>query len=729
MKGGATCDDDAATATATGGIIFRDMVFWVARRVPMRSHTNGGVVTPLEKDAQVLIADDARKDTPPDSISWKYITESVASGCAQLPDRYCISRPSDSAATAGRTKLTRSEFTKAEDAALANCVLSHSKGRTGNQIYQEFADSHPSHPWQSWRNRFVKVLASRPMHELEKLAMMAPDLAVQSLPGPKRDTRQTTPMTTGQRPLTASTPNQTPPAAAQRPSPRRDPPAIGSPQAGSAKETRRQANVPPASSPAAPSEELGVETQVNMRDRFYHDLSLFVEESGVSVNPDPEVGGKRVELWHLSQAVASQKVPLEEVDWLRVAEDLQYDWRRDREVVEELRRCFEENLAGFFEAISSFITGDGEEEGGGEGEDEQAEVETPSRRRSPKRVFRSSPPAGSPGRRKRRFGAVSPSAVENPAKRTCPSRAAEIPATPEERLGISSTQSPTAHKTRQQSLARGARGRVTSRGETRSAADKDEDDDDMSEQGLPEMHVRRSAPRLETQHSSFDVAPSQQLRSEALNVEPVPLHLGVSRSAGAPPRQSDDAEPRRASAGARPAKTASKAARRSLPVSFRPNSQHSPPAQQAEARAAQQPPSRPARADPDTEEPSPSQSQSQSQSQSLRDWVEHYEGLGYSRAVVMESLNRASLRPGWPASHLMELLSKKEKMPPNMEGVWTDRDDKGLRYADHVRARWATATPRERSKADKELAWLVHKHSQEDVDLRRRFFALQERVG
>lgn len=101
---------------------------------------NGGVVTPLEKDAQVLIADHARTDAPPGSVSWKYITDSVANGFAQLTDRYCILRPSGRGAS-GRTKMTRSGFTDAEDAALANWVLSHPKDHYGNQLYKEFAES------------------------------------------------------------------------------------------------------------------------------------------------------------------------------------------------------------------------------------------------------------------------------------------------------------------------------------------------------------------------------------------------------------------------------------------------------------------------------------------------------------------------------------------------------------------------------------------------------------
>ncbi|KAG5981555.1 hypothetical protein E4U55_002836 [Claviceps digitariae] len=735
MAGGAMHE---GTQAATRGIIFKDMVFWVALR------KNGGVVVPLEKDAQVLIADHARKDAPRDSISWKYITDSVAHGFAQLTDRYCILRPAD-LATSARTKLTRSGFTNAEDAALANWVLSHSKDRTGNQIYKEFAESHPSHPWQSWRNRFVKVLANYPIHKLNKLAMSAADLAVQSRPKFKPDseeaTSESTPRATEKQPSTPSTPRQTPPPAAQRPSPRRNstisPPSHVSAarpiitSVASAHETQQQLSLSPQDFSSAQSEELGVETQVNMRDRFYHDLAIFVEESGIAVNPDPEVRGKRLELWDLSQAFASQNVPPEEVDWRKVAEDLQYDWRRDPNLVDELRGCFEENLANFFEAISSYVPDD-------EDVREQEEAESPSSLHSPARVRRSStPPVASP-RRKRGIEYDSVSLGENSAKRRCLGRTAEIPATPEDRLGILSTRSPTLATIRQQQQQQQkqqpkgdeeeeddddeeqthiSRGRVSSGRKILSPTDKD--DDKMLEDNLPALHAQ-STPPFETQQSSIDVTPSQQLRSEASNLEPIPLNLGLPRSVGRPqginhtePLQQQQQQQQQSAAKS---KTSSRIARRSLPASFNTNSQRFT-AQKAEARTQQ--PSRPSRVAPDEE----------GQSQSIRECVEYYEGLGYSRSIVMESLNRASLRPGWPATFLMERLKNNEKIPSNVEGIWTDRDDKSLRYADSVRARWATATTPEKDKAKKVLDRLINKHTEEDVDLRRRFFAAQARMG
>lgn len=103
---------------------------------------NGGTVVPLEKNADILIADHARKDVPAGSYSWKFITESVENGIIQIKDRYRIGRDPDLPRPAGGgvrgTKSTRTPFTIDDDAGLAKWVLAHTVDRTGNKIFQEF---------------------------------------------------------------------------------------------------------------------------------------------------------------------------------------------------------------------------------------------------------------------------------------------------------------------------------------------------------------------------------------------------------------------------------------------------------------------------------------------------------------------------------------------------------------------------------------------------------------
>lgn len=440
----------------------------------------------------------------------------------------------------------------------------------------------------------------------------------------------------------ASTTPQASPAIAQPRSPRRMAPVSAriAKEAPIVSATRkeRQSRSPP-SSPIQ-SEEVGIETQVNARDRFHNDLLIFVEVSEAKLNLEPDVGGRSLDLWDLSQAVASQNVPPGEVDWMKVAKDLDYDCVQDKKVLVELQSCFQDNLADFFDTISSFNSDD----------DEEQEVESQTDERSPPSVISSSPPVGY-SKRKGSFDHQPSSMVENSAKRMRPNPAAEIPSTPEERLRISATR------------------------------------------------------------SNSDATPSQQVHSEARTVSPIPLRLEHCRTIG---EQEEFDTSKLVQKAAAKSTTTSRAVKRSLPASFHPSSRRVS-LQEAETRAPQPP--RSIRAEPDEE----------GQSQSLREWIEHYEGLGYSRPIVMESLTRASMRPGWPACHLMELLKEKGEVPSNIEGLWTDRDDKSLRYVDSIYAKWEKAETRERNKAKRELDGLVNKHTMEEVDLRRRFFASQAR--
>ncbi|PHH87427.1 hypothetical protein CDD83_8896 [Cordyceps sp. RAO-2017] len=162
-------------ASASGGNIFGGTRFWVAQRVPMRPSilsnitSNGGIIEPLEKNAEILIADHARKDAPAGSCSWKFITESIDNGCMQLQDRY-LKGPT-APTTAGRSKFGRTAFTHADDVALAKWVLSHERRVSGNAIYQQFETINPRHPvdqqfCEQQRNGSVGTSAKNAFSEL-----------------------------------------------------------------------------------------------------------------------------------------------------------------------------------------------------------------------------------------------------------------------------------------------------------------------------------------------------------------------------------------------------------------------------------------------------------------------------------------------------------------------------------------------------------------------------------
>lgn len=109
--------------------------------------SNGGTVVPLDKTADIMIADHARKDAPNGSYSWTFIEESVKSG--QLADKHehLISRPAAGKApgpnaTAGQTRGTRTPFTAEDDAFLIKWVLTnrHKHKPSGNKMYQDLAN-------------------------------------------------------------------------------------------------------------------------------------------------------------------------------------------------------------------------------------------------------------------------------------------------------------------------------------------------------------------------------------------------------------------------------------------------------------------------------------------------------------------------------------------------------------------------------------------------------------
>ncbi|EFY91307.1 transcription factor Rap1, putative [Metarhizium acridum CQMa 102] len=668
---------------------------------------NGGKVVPLEKDAHILIADHARKDAHPDSYSWKYITESVQHGYAQLTDRYRIfGHPEAASVRVGVStpvKRTRTPFSAADDAALANWVLAHTEGRTGNKIFQEFAETvnetkHSWHTWQSWRNRFVKSLANLPIADLEKLAMSAADLALQTTNPVSRSASSQA--------YSRQQEEQLPNAAVQAPGKTRKKQAARTPhRPASASPFTNPNNVQITTASIATSEQKSekgeVGTQDAMRARFYADLLTFAEETEADLDPDPCIGGKTVDLWDLSQAVAVQKVPLEEVDWMKVAEDLNYNLVENKDVTSELRRYYEDNLAEFFEEVSSFSLNY-------YGELEDAQRSGPL---SPENNVPSSPPRQS-SNRKRSMDDHTPSTVEKSSKRRRLSRNAEIPSTPEEIVGVLTMQSPSVMKAKQLRQASSSSMKTSTSGVPSRAVDGDDDNEtDDRDEVVTETQFGR-VPRLEAQQSTFDVTPSQQLHSEALDVTPIPLNLRKGRD-DPKEKQAESSEPaQEPEASTLKRKATNRATKRSLPASFQP----APgllSTQQAEARARR--PSAPIRVELDEE----------GNSQDIRECTEFYEALGYPRAIVIESLMRTTMTPGWPMISLLEKLQNEEGVPSNYEGIWTDRDDKSLRYADAIEARKSSASTRELNKAKKELDRIVHKHTQEAVDLRRRFLRAQ----
>ncbi|KAG6086422.1 hypothetical protein E4U15_000696 [Claviceps sp. LM218 group G6] len=815
---------------ATGGQLFKDTVFWVAHKLPSRDYIlelikkNGGIVTHLENQADLRIADHTmkKKYVVPDSISYEYITDSVIKGVTQLPDRYLILPPFDQKTQESR-KRTRTIFTPAEDAALLIYVESHTKDRTGNHIYKIFAESNPRHTWQSWRNRYVRTLLHYPSHQMERLRSLGTSAPVPAPAPAPAPASVSMPVDSATTPAACLSPHRKSTMSASEKHNPRQPSASheSTPAQSNEHETETEdetdldqfeqdavvfeeesgrsvvrkpklggkcfhiyklaravlaqkvadeqvdwrrvaedlgydleqnqsvanglkdcyqknladwfellrifeAQKSERKSSPARSEEDRADSDVDHEDQidqFYLELESFQDRSDLPVKRESEVGGKCLKFWHLGQAVLIHRESNGEVDWRRVVKDLEarYDWGQDQEVVDELKECFKENLAAWFEeeVYEALEKLQKEQAAQKHEEDEfQSNLDSPERQ-----VYPSSPPVG-PSGHKRRLDDDDDDDDDDPiylpeksAKRRRLNHTAEIPSTPEQMLGIPSSCTPTGSKFRQQKQEEEDEEEEDEEDEEEEDEEEEEEEEEEELYGHapPVMSSSDLKPPPGTSHSDFgDVAPSPEPNFQALNVEPIPINLAPSRSVGRP-QQSDHAKSLQQLQSASDAKKASGIKKRSLPSSFYKRPSQDSPAQGA-GKTPQQPP-----------QPESLDRRASSSESTFLECVKSYEALGYSRDIVMDALGRTSRRPGPKAELLMELLSKNEEVPDNIEGVWTDQDDVRLRWVDRVQARGSKATEVHRAKAKVQLEWLVDKHTEAKIDLRRRYYEMLPR--
>ena len=125
--------------------IFNGKKFWVERRCPLRSEYIktikylGGEEVSLDKHADYIIVDHARKNNTPGSISFQWIEESYRKGELQPLEDY-VQGPSNRASRAvGSTKSSRTPYTPEDDSELWEWVQEHGKAGArlqGNEIYK-----------------------------------------------------------------------------------------------------------------------------------------------------------------------------------------------------------------------------------------------------------------------------------------------------------------------------------------------------------------------------------------------------------------------------------------------------------------------------------------------------------------------------------------------------------------------------------------------------------------
>lgn len=160
--------------TRAVGNLFSGLNFFLIQRLPQRSvfiqriEANGGRVVRLEKQADHVIADPYRKDSPPGSISYKFIDESIRHGELQDPTDHLAGPAQGAVREVGSGvpgKGTRTPFTAEDDRVLWQWVQQRkAQGGLvkGNEIYKQLEAHNPRHTAQSWRDRYIKKLMDRP---------------------------------------------------------------------------------------------------------------------------------------------------------------------------------------------------------------------------------------------------------------------------------------------------------------------------------------------------------------------------------------------------------------------------------------------------------------------------------------------------------------------------------------------------------------------------------------
>ncbi|KAL2692203.1 hypothetical protein Neosp_002609 [[Neocosmospora] mangrovei] len=697
---------------AQGGNIFKDVKFWVAQRVPLRStwidyiKENGGSVVPLEKHADMLIADHKRLDTPPGAYSWKFIEDSVRNGIIQIKDKYRIGPDPDLPRPVGAkhgAKTTRTPFTKDDDANLAKWVLSRrSQQQQGNAIYQEYEAINPRHTWQSWRDRFVKRLQPRGMAALERLAAEAPEADVSEPAAPpepspraateERQTFQQPEPQAARVPAEPQDARRSEPQSIQRPRTQPDSVPENAPE-------RSQSQTRPASV---------VSQDDPKRQLFYEDLNDFKTASKADIKERLNINGRTIDLFDLAMAIDDSQADSQMYDWYRVAERLGFD-DPDEDTATQLQVCFDEHLSEFVAAMASFEDEDNVEPEAEGHEEDPFEQDVPEQASSqwPASYVPSSPPVVIG--RKRSAGQRQLSTGHG-TKRPRYDKDMVIPSTPDADLDAelpAVEHSPSARKSSQW------RGYV---------------DESEASQHLPPLPpLQAESQDLGTGQSPIteprreSLAAAQEYPRGELDPTPIPFSLkrpreqrvSTSRQARVEPRRPSRESSSRNGVPRQPPEQAISAAR------LKPTTQAPPPTTETTPR----------------NNPPPRTNQTDSTDANRREiqkWTTYYENRGFPRDIVVEALKRTTLTPGTLALQVMESLQAGRGVPSRHEGIWTDRDDDDLAFVsmvDFTQSPTSTSEEMQQQRAQKAHNRLIKKHTFQRFELRKAFLRAQANQG
>ncbi|PGH17373.1 hypothetical protein AJ80_04828 [Polytolypa hystricis UAMH7299] len=151
--------------------LFHNLKFWLTAKLPSRKtfreriEANGGKIVHLEKDADILLVDHAKKGNPAGTYSYKFVEDSIRSGSRANLEDYRQGPPPGTIRTPGSklipVKGRRTPFSAEDDRILYEWVkpIEDQGGPfQGNQIYKQLEAKHPNHTYQSWRDRYIKVV-------------------------------------------------------------------------------------------------------------------------------------------------------------------------------------------------------------------------------------------------------------------------------------------------------------------------------------------------------------------------------------------------------------------------------------------------------------------------------------------------------------------------------------------------------------------------------------------
>ncbi|VUC35555.1 unnamed protein product [Clonostachys rosea] len=705
-----------------GGKLFKDVNFWIAQRVPMRPRwvelikSNGGAVVPLERQADIQIADDARKDAPKGSYSWKFIQDSVEAGMAQIKDKYLIGPDPDLPRPAASGSLARGKrvpFTPADDAVLVKWVLAQAyRGESKVKLFQEFEQINSRHTWQSWLDRWNKKLALLPSEQLNAIAASAPaDTAVTS----HSPAHSPPPPPSAQAPRSKvspkSSPKPAPKPALKSSSKKQNTMARSKDIPDTIPETpqREPASdsldaVSDASSPIAGSEELEKERA------FLLDLQTYASVNGLPINISPTIKGQPLSLYKM---VTLLDGATEDIDWEALARDLGFDASR-KIIVRAVQQIWNDNLKDFLDDVESFDEEEEEELESDLDPDQDDELGSDPR----------SEDLATPRASKKRplGGREDDTSSPRPPKRNRIDPYDDIPSSPP------SEQLPTR---KQPALGSPILGSYTPERQVSSGRRTSK-----TTRKIPTTPITKT-PQLPTHESSYDVTPSQQLDLEAQHTEspvkvirrpqqthtspagegsPRPRHPSHPATAPPAPRPNSNPPPTTPKPLPKPAK------RRTLPASFarsdNPPKSPAPPRRSTPPRRPHSLPMTDNNDRNDTGNVTPRATNSHiSEPTTIEGWVEHYQSLGYSHAIVVAAMTATTMTPGCLTAHALESLSAGNGIPKNTEGIWTDRDDKALRslmsLGERIEDEPTDAGEHQvLQKALRERRRLLHKHGQ-----------------